>query len=342
MGDWKQIKNVIWFRDKIFFEMPEGFQLKETHPDLLALCEYVLLKPWEKGILQGHKFSRKQGNKIGLAFSTGKDSTAAKFLLPDDTVLGYNERKSDLSRDLNQSNAYATLSKIRINEPDRKIFNIATNQEEVRMNHNLHLGYSTDFCVLIPCILMADWYNLGFIATGTILESAYMWKGKYFREFSDISYTNHYYDLFLKAGLELVFPVAGVAEVLTYKIVGETYLKDLSQSCLRGEYGTVCKKCAKCFRNGEAEYPLSREIINSINNHKLWASTAYRLMKNNEWYGQQPIDVSFLEKGYYPPYLKHCGPFAQTIKGNLSKFNIYAMDSQSISNLENFKEYPNL
>ena len=120
MGDWKQIKNVIWFRDKIFFEMPEGFQLKETHPDLLALCEYVLLEPWEKAILQGHKFSRKQGNKVGLAFSTGKDSTAAKFLLPDDTVLGYNERKSDASRILNQSNAYATLSKIKINEPDRK------------------------------------------------------------------------------------------------------------------------------------------------------------------------------------------------------------------------------
>lgn len=337
MKDWKQIGNTVWFRDKIFFEMPEGFQLKETHPDLLALCEYVLVSPWEKQILQNYTFSRKQGTNIGLAYSTGKDSTAAKSLLPDNTVLGYNERKSNKSSLLNQSNAYATLNKIAEVEPNRKIFSIVTNQEEVRLDHNLSLGYSSDFCVLIPCILMADWYNLGFIATGTILESAYMWKGKYFREFSDISYTNYYYNLFLKAGLELVFPVAGISEVLTYKIVGETYLKDLSQSCIRGEYGTVCKRCAKCFRNGDAEYPISWEIENAINNHKLWASTAYRLMKNGEWYNQQPIDVSFLEKGYYPPYLKHCGPFAEVVKDNLAKFSIHAMDSKSIFDLENFK-----
>jgi len=336
MKNWKQIGNTLWLRDKIFFEMPKGFEISKTHPDLLKLSEYLLVSPWENNFLDGYEFSRQKGGRIGLSFSTGKDSSAAKLLLPDDTVLGYNQRKSDLPTMLNQSNAFATLERIRKEEPKRDLFSIKSNQEEYRTYHNLPVGYSTDLCVLIPCILMADYYSFGFLATGTILESAYMGKGKYFRDFGKINYTNLYYELFLKAGLELVFPVAGISEVLTYKIVGNSYLGKLSQSCIRGKLGEVCGKCPKCFRNGDAIYPLSEEIKKSIKNHKLWASLAYRLMKDKKWHGEIPVDVGFLDKGYYPPFLKHCGELAPGIRKKLHALGINAMKNEQISQLESF------
>jgi len=316
--------------------MPKDFEISKTHPDLLKLSEYLLVSPWENNFLDGYEFSRQKGGRIGLSFSTGKDSSAAKLLLPDDTVLGYNQRKSDLPTMLNQSNAFATLERIRKEEPKRDLFSIKSNQEEYRTYHNLPVGYSTDLCVLIPCILMADYYSFGFLATGTILESAYMDKGKYFRDFGKINYTNLYYELFLKAGLELVFPVAGISEVLTYKIVGNSYLGKLSQSCIRGKLGEVCGKCPKCFRNGDAIYPLSEEIKKSIKNHKLWASLAYRLMKDKKWHGEIPVDVGFLDKGYYPPFLKHCGELAPEIRKKLHAFGINTMKNEQISQLESF------
>lgn len=337
MENWKQIGNILWLRDKIFFEMPEGFDISKTHPDLFKLSEYLLVYPWEKNFLDGYEFSRKKGERVGLAFSTGKDSSAAKLLLPNDTVLGYNQRKSNRPTMLNQSNAFATLEKIRKEEPERDLFSIKSNQEEYRTYHNLPVGYSTDLCVLIPCILMADYYNMGILATGTILESAYMYKGKYFRDFGKVSYTNHYYELFLTAGLELVFPTSGISEVLTYKLVGNSYLGKLSQSCIRGKLGEVCGKCSKCFRNGDAIYPLSKEIQNSIKNHKLWASLAFRLMKDSNWHGETPVDVSFLDKGYYPPFLEYCGTLGPEIREKLNSLGINAMDNSAIIQLESFE-----
>ena len=62
------------------------------HPDLLMVATQALLSPWHKDLLQGWTPTRPRGNKVGLAFSGGIDSTAAMLLLPDDAVLAYHRR----------------------------------------------------------------------------------------------------------------------------------------------------------------------------------------------------------------------------------------------------------
>ena len=64
--EWKQEGNKIYFnyKDKeIYFIMPDGFKLENTHPDLLKLCEYFMFSPWYETI-GDYKFSRKRRIRI--------------------------------------------------------------------------------------------------------------------------------------------------------------------------------------------------------------------------------------------------------------------------------------
>jgi hypothetical protein len=53
---WSQIGQKLIFEafdSEIYFEMPIGWHIKNTHEDLFRIAHYFLCSPWEKGILDG-------------------------------------------------------------------------------------------------------------------------------------------------------------------------------------------------------------------------------------------------------------------------------------------------
>ena len=63
-----------------------------THSDLFQLAHHILVEPWDKSAMSNWNPTRKAGWRPGLAFSGGVDSAAALCLMPEETVLVYNER----------------------------------------------------------------------------------------------------------------------------------------------------------------------------------------------------------------------------------------------------------
>ena len=93
--NWFQENSKLWFRHPngwVYWDMPIDFNLDKTHPALLELATDVLLRPWNKEVKKPITKGRGFGKKLALSYSGGIDSTAAALLLPNDTILGYNER----------------------------------------------------------------------------------------------------------------------------------------------------------------------------------------------------------------------------------------------------------
>ncbi len=105
LSNWYQEKNILWLRHPrgwIYWKMPMGFFLKQTHSDLLSLSMELLLSPFVPSVKKWKAEGRAQGTMLALAYSGGIDSTAAALLLPDDTILTYHQRdfKSMINHDL--------------------------------------------------------------------------------------------------------------------------------------------------------------------------------------------------------------------------------------------------
>lgn len=239
--NWSQEDNKVIVTSPIgsyFFVMPEGFNIKNVHPDLIKLTEMVLFLPWFPN-LKDYKFTRNKGSKIALSFSGGADSMAAQCLLPKDTILFYHRRALKPGLLKHDNPLYVFES----NNLDVKI--IESNHEDIRTNYNLMTGFSTDLAPCAAAILLADYWDLGYLATGTMLESTYIYKGYVYRDFSKVSYWQFWFKCFKDAGLEIFFPVMPCSEVLNMKILKQN--NRMSISCIRGER-KPCNKCYKCYR----------------------------------------------------------------------------------------------
>lgn len=265
---WEQINNRLHFKkDKIdiYFDMPDGWKLKETHKTILNLAEYVIsggniykykmddIMKWDK---------RAPGTKTGLSFSGGADSTAAMLLLPKDTILYYHERINDKQSIMNQANQLYMMKNM-----DRNVYCIKSNHENIRTYFDKYIGFTTDYACMVGLILMADFLDLKNVATGTILGSTYVYKGYSYIDYFKSDKCKRWIKIFKQAGLNLIMPVACCSEVITNKIVNKSKYKDLSYSCLRGILGESCDSCYKCFRknllNGfESSY--SVEVIKNL------------------------------------------------------------------------------
>jgi hypothetical protein len=100
------------------------------------------------------------------------------------------------------------------------------------------------WAISIGSIIMAEHYDGGAVALGTVLESLYTangtrWVGR------NVNRTTH--ALYDAAGIPLLRPVAGMTEVATTKIAMQSDLSDLVRSCLLGGAGP-CLNCDKCLR----------------------------------------------------------------------------------------------
>lgn len=231
---------------EIFFEMPIGWDIDTTHPDLFRVAHHFLCSPWEKGILENWKPTRSQGWRCGLAFSAGVDSTACMELMPPQTVLMYHQRDGFDSK-LNHANALRFINKLR--EDGKQVVTVKSNHEQIRLDHGKSVGFSTDLAGAVHVILLADYFELGSIAMGMPLENSYLFHGHKGRDFNRSSYWKTHSSILSKAGLDLILPSSGASEIINQRIVENSPYSEYAESCLRSkEAGKVCGKCWKCFR----------------------------------------------------------------------------------------------
>ena len=255
-NNFSQEGNRVWMRHPngwTFWDVPEHFELEQTHVDLLRLIAEILLYPWHKRSRQEFEKTRTKGKIPALSFSAGTDSTAAAMIMPEETILGYHRRSVDSI--LDHRNAERLLS--HFESIGRRVVDIASNHELIRTYHFKQIGFSTDFACSSHLILLSDFYDLGAIAFGMPLDNTYLWKGRKFREFEQTDYFRYWSQRFSDVGLDMLLPIAGISEAGSLLICKETGITQFMNSCLRGDGYNGCGKCWKCFhKNG----PLGRDI----------------------------------------------------------------------------------
>ena len=291
-----------------FWDMPEQFELEQTHVDLLRLVAEILLYPWHKCARQEFEKTRTKGKIPALSFSAGTDSTAAAMIMPEETILGYHRRSVDSI--LDHRNAERLLSQFE--SIGRSVVDIASNHELIRTYHFKQIGFSTDFACASHLILLSDFYNLGAIAFGMPLDNSYLWKGRKFRNFEQTDYFQYWSQRFADAGLDLLLPIVGVSEAGCLLICEKTGISEFMNSCLRGDGKTGCGKCWKCFhKNGPLGRVIdihAREIQTFLNRspmptatHALWALKEMNL-EHETPHLEDLLDNDFSWwTRYYPP-----------------------------------------
>lgn len=301
---------------KVYFTVPDFIEIDKIHPDILKLAEWLMFSPWDETILDNHQFSRKtEGNAIGLAYSGGMDSTAALTLLErmGMTILTYMQREGVDDTIMKQEGPLYTFQMAeKIRQAPGFIFK--TDFEKIRqIKENKMIGFSTDLCVLIGSLFIADHFGIKYLATGMMLESTYIKGGYEYRDFVASDYWKKHTEIFRKAGFELLFPVIPCSEIVTTKIAESGRYYGIGNSCLRSSVGgRGCMNCYKCFRknmingkliplNKESAIKMSQEhikqgasLIHACNKHGFKVPL---LDRYTNW------DLSYLE-GYYATALE--------------------------------------
>lgn len=283
---WTHINDTLmftWNDNEIFFEMPHDWTLAETHADLFQLAHHLMVEPWDKSAMDDWNPTRKPGWRPGLAFSGGIDSAAAMALMPEETVLLYNER-TGISGQLNHTNALRFFEKI-ASDTGRTVHRIRSNHEQLRAYQGKSVGFSTDYACAIQVVLLADYFGLDSVATGMPLENSYLFHGYRYRDFASSWFWKHYAPMFASVGLPLYQPVVGCSEIINMNIVIASGWDGWAQSCLRSTRGgTVCGACWKCFRKNTLQglpFTMSNEINTFLSKQPLKqaASTLYSIQR---------------------------------------------------------------
>ena len=283
---WSAINNTLiftWKEHEVFFEMPHDWSIEETHSDLFQLAHHLMVEPWDKSAMKHWNPTRKPGWRPGLAFSGGIDSAAAMALMPEETVLLYNER-TGIPGQLNHTNAFRFFEKI-TTDTGRIVHRVPSNHEQLRALQGKSVGFSTDYACALQVILLADYFGLDSVATGMPLENSYLFHGYKYRDFATSWFWKRYAPMFESVGLPLYQPVVGCSEVINLKIAIASGWDGWAQSCLRSSRGgEVCGGCWKCFRKNTLQgqpFVMSNEITTFLSKEPLKqaASTLYSIQK---------------------------------------------------------------
>ena len=310
--NWYQTANRVWFRHPngwVYWDMPEGYLIKDTHDSLIELATDVLLRPWSPEVKMPLTKGRKFGDKLALSYSGGMDSTAAAFLLPEDTIMAYNERSfTSMIDHRNALRLFEAWKEIL----GRDVLKIPSNHEIIRATHGKQVGFSTDYASGVHLILLADFLDLGGIAFGVPIDNTWLQKGKKFREFDNSSHWKLWSNRFKEAGLELVLAINHISEAGALRICEKSPLIDSINSCMRGDGKEGCGKCWKCFHKngplGRKMDPLSFEINKFLTDrplrtaqHALWAIQIQKLEDLvPDLSHHLENDLSWWEKAYSP------------------------------------------
>lgn len=291
------------------WDMPKDFSLSSTHPALLMLTAEVLLSPWIRSTKKEFPYPREKGSRTSLAFSAGTDSTAALFVMPEDTLLGYHRR--NFPSMLDHRNATRLLNHLE-ETYEKSIADVASNHELLRTYHYKQIGFSTDFACASHLILLADTYDIGAIAVGMVLDNTWLMKGRKFRDFPRTEYFQYWKERFSDAGIDLLIPLGGVSEAGAMKICEIEKILPFMNSCLRGNGKSGCGKCWKCFhKNGPFGRPFdidAKEIQTFLHRRPLPTAThALWALKQLNQESQVPDLAHLFQQdftwwtSYYPP-----------------------------------------
>lgn len=283
-------------RREVTFEMPPGYRLDSTHPDLLALAAYAIASPWVVGSMAlrfpvSMEFAEatarflkietvnastavsprkpSERSRPGLSFSAGVDSLAALAIMPEDTVPVFSHRAPAPTVSPSLYKDDAPLFAIeKMNEAGRETFKVTSDLEWLRKP----VGFGVDPSPAVPLILMADHFDLDAIAFGTIAEAAYRTGTEHFIDYADRGIFTKWQGAFRAAGIDYYNCVAPISELCTTKITRESKFGHLAQSCVRGMPGEACMNCVKCFRKSLIEAAVGGDWPS--------ASTVSRMMAN--------------------------------------------------------------
>jgi hypothetical protein len=317
-NNFSQENNRVWMRHPhgyTYWDMPASYSLQQTHPDLLRLVAEILLYPWYQRARVSLEGSRAKGSHISLSFSAGIDSTAAMLVMPKSTILGYHRRSFDTI--LDHRNADRLLKQL--HNEGRTIIDVSSNHELIRTYHGKQIGFSSDFAASTHLILLADFHDIGALGFGTPIDNTYLSKGRKYRDFAETDYYNYWTRRFAGAGIDLLFPIASISEGGALEIVRSSKIRDLVNSCLRGDGISGCGKCWKCFhKNG----PLGRDFdIGSreiqiflrkspmpTTTHALWALQIMGLEEKTPHLSNLLKNDYSWWIGFYPPALELLQP----------------------------------
>ncbi len=268
------------------YHLPEEWRLDDTHPDLLAAVAVALagdfagqrvqlsfpvsdafrerlstVYKWTIEPVDGQLQPRRLtgASRMGLCFSGGVDSTAALSLVPGDAALVFLDRAEPLGapRDsMYDKDAPLRACKV-LRQMGREVWPIATDVEYLRTP----VGFMNDLAMSTPLMLLADWLHVDATAYGLILESSYLNKAFKFREYAQTRHWQKYGTVAAAAGVPWNLITAGLSEVVTTRLVLESPLQHLAQSCIRGPFGAPCLNCWKCFRKSLLEATLAGDTL---------------------------------------------------------------------------------
>ncbi|VXD14064.1 hypothetical protein PL8927_270241 [Planktothrix serta PCC 8927] len=398
---WTQEDNIVYLHlnnDKFYFEAPEGYQINEVDHEVKELAIFHLL--WYMGYFEKigayeypshihNKINKPlRGQNIGLAFSNGNDSCASLLCLPaDQTIPIYCCR--DFSKEssvkviqqiLNKSkapfniciedcvnynyNALRFMEKAKI----KNLKIVKTDFELIRPyilnneNKNYSYGFHSGIGYSAIIILLSQFYNIGHIALGGIMESVFLGTGHRFIDVIDKkrkgeSLFIRWHRIYKAYGYNFFYPLGGCSEVITTKIINQSPFKGTACSCNRKIENdkNYCENCFKCFRNLGMQGKL-------INYNLSWGSVLYKFplkMATSSTYAAQKcgytnefleqykdIDLSYLEK-YYTPYLEEenniidmvPNTFREYVKNKLQEYGIKPMNENDINKLIHCGDY---
>ena len=256
MRRWRQDGNVLYYEvapaTERFMVMPAGWRLGETHPALLWLAESVLRHEVFQPPASAMPPRRMPGHRMGLAFSGGRDSTAARLLLPPDSPCCY-FRQTAAPDDRNPRQHIG---------PDR-VFGAMP--EVIQTPSDFHLagqsfgrpaGWYNIGVPMLGLILLADYLDLRGVGHGNTYSTHLL---AHLTELTllDAPFGGTYANVcarFAHAGLEFVSLCGALTECCTERIVRAERVSPPTAICQRD-----CGACFKCWRkslwDGPREMP---------------------------------------------------------------------------------------
>lgn len=314
-----------------YWKMPMGY--KFPRPEVLALAEHILLKPYGINIPVPEISQSSQGGNIALAFSGGVDSAAAYKLLG---------KSYPIYTQVNNPGGAHKIENALLAVEEFSGLSIESNQDLLPLAYGKKRGFYGEAGWTVTSILLSDHFGFDTFADGNIIEFVYLRSSYGHGTLFKPSSLDGIRAEFRKIGYEYTLPCAGLTEVSTTKIAANY---KFVMGCMRGIGGNPCLQCMKCYRkmalqgnpiksNLESEKVLSRSWIPVLGS-LLWARDHCGLqhprldgvVKRYDW-----VDKWFSDSIKFIPKNLHNHFFQE-----LDKNNIVALDDKKI--LEEWSAY---
>lgn len=254
------------------------YDVKEIHPDILALLCIVCFYPYCKGdvtfpknvslnfakafsienglkqkeVINGsytetntinvknidYDLKPYKGDNISVSYGGGMDSTALYGLFPE--AIYVHEQTMIPNGSIVKDNSIKNIEIINKNG-GKAISFYNTNRRGISQPS----GWATWTACAANALLISTDYNIGYIFTGTVLGSMFLRNGS--KYFPANEKKNIWVETFKRIGIPLVQVTGGLTEISNAKILIKSDLINLAVWCNLDD-GDNCYRCWKCFR----------------------------------------------------------------------------------------------